>query len=245
MLLAYIDESGDRGTTPKSSDYFVMTAVVVRDTHVLRAEALLATIKRDLRRQPTDELSWKKLKTFADRFLAAHSLGSASFLRIISVIVCKRHLPWPNLPNEHYAYLYTLRYLLERLSWLARDHGTELDYTLAHIVRFRIAYLRRYEALLKGLGPATEIHWQALPTPGRIDQPSRLNRLQLADIAASATAAAFESRGGSVVPETRYLLQLVPALYRHPPGRLTSYGLKIHPNRSTVHALHPWLATLN
>lgn len=73
MLLAYIDESGDRGTTPKSSDYFVMTAVVVRDKNLLHADLLFAGIKHDLRRRPTQELSWKGLKTLSDRFLAVHA----------------------------------------------------------------------------------------------------------------------------------------------------------------------------
>ncbi|WP_083828259.1 MULTISPECIES: hypothetical protein [Protofrankia] len=71
--------------------------------------------------------------------------------------------------------------------------------------------LRAYEATLR---TATDcrIMWAALdPRGGRIDQPSRVEGLQLADMAASATFPAFEQdQYGNT--EDRYLRELAPRL---------------------------------
>src|SRR5690606_303400 len=133
------------------------------------------------------------------------------------------------------AYLYTLRYLLERLSWYARDQRQTLSYTLAHIVRFKLSKLREYERRLQAQ-PGCNVVWSRLdPHGGRLDQPSRVELLQFADTAASATFAAFEpDKYGNT--EQRYLTELKACLYRRgqATNALTSYGLKMHPwNDST------------
>lgn len=110
---------------------------------------------------------------------------------ISSVVVCKRHLVGASELNEDQAYMHTLRFLLERLSWFARDSSAIMTYTLAHIVRMELAKLREYEANLRG-GYDCRVHWPALdPKGGRIDQPKRIEMLQAADLAAPATYAAF------------------------------------------------------
>jgi hypothetical protein len=158
------------------------------------------------------------------------------------VVVCKRHLAGA-LPSEDHAYLYTLRFLLERLSWHATSRGARLDYTLAHIVRFELSKLREYEAALRA-DPQCQIDWQTLdPHGGRIDQPNRVEGLQLADLAASATYPAFEpDEYGNV--EQRYLTEFAPRLYRRPGRPITSYGLKMHPWNDATKAAYPWVAAL-
>jgi hypothetical protein len=158
-------------------------------------------------------------------------------------VVCKRHLPDVGL-TEDQAYLFTLRFLLERLSWVARDTRRELHYTVAHVVRFKLKKLREYEAILRQT-PGCQIAWTAMdPRGGRLDQPSRVEGLQLADTVASATFAAFEpDQFGNT--EQRYLCDLAPRLYRRGSGTdgLTSYGLKIHPG--TAKTAYPWVAALS
>ena len=142
---------------------------------------------------------------------------------------------------EDVAYLYTLRFLLERLSWIGRRYGGAVDYTLAHIVRFPIAKLRQYEARLRAEA-GYKIGWNYIAGPGAIDQPSRVEELQLADLTASAIAAAFEpDQYGNT--EKRYLEELAPRLYRHE-GNLTSYGLKMHPWAAPTQAAYPWVLAL-
>lgn len=241
-LHAYIDESGQRARTPNSSDHFVMTAVVFAEEYSDDAAKLLNRLRLDLGRRHGDHLSWKNLKSHQERLHAAKTLGEQDWLTISSVVVCKRHLTGNALHEDH-AYLYTLRFLLERLSWLARDQRRVLDYTLAHIVRFTLAKLRAYEAKLRLLD-GCEIAWGHLDDHGgRINQPQRLEQLQLADLAASATAAAFEpDRFGNVEP--RYLQEFSQRLYRRGSAPLTSYGLKFHPFTEKVKAAYPWVAAL-
>jgi len=244
-LLAYIDESGQRASTTASSDHFVMSAVVMRETRRSEATDLLAKLRSDLGREPGQELHWKKLRSHSSRLHAAQSIGSASCIVITSVIVCKRHIS-TSLPTEDHAYLYTLRYLLERLSWFGKRHRCPVDYTLAHIVRFKTASLRAYEAKLRTMMPPDcNIEWDWIAGPGRIDQTSRIEELQLADLVASATAQAFEpdAHGNT---ERRYLEALSGRLYRHGtgPNRLTSYGMKMHPWNASSQAAYPWVTGL-
>jgi len=189
-------------------------AVAFRDSDRRKVIQLLAQLRCDLGRRPGDALHWVNIRGHGQRLHAARSLGQAAFLTISSVVVCKRHFnPDGVIHEEDVSYLYTLRYLLERLSWLGRLRGG------VH-ARLRWSYLR----------------------PGRIDQPQRVEELQLADLAASATAAAFEpDRFGNTEP--RYLREMAPRLYRHN-GNLTSYGLKMHPWSAAAQAAYPWVHAL-
>lgn len=241
-LHAFIDEAGARARTPKSSDHFVMSAVVVPDESLVDATALLADLRADLNRRPGDTLHWRNVKTHSQRLRIAQVIGRAEYLTLSSVVVCKPHLTGPALDDDT-AYLYTLRYLLERLSWLARDQERVLEYTLAHIVRFKLAKLRAYEALLQQ-SPDCNIAWSSLdPHGGRIDQPNALEYLQLADAVASGTFAAFEA-DAFLNTETRYLVEMSPRLYRRGHGKLMSYGLKMHPWSEATRAAYPWVADL-
>jgi len=241
-LHAFIDEAGQRARTAKSSDHFVMSAVIVPDEHLADAAAVLAGLRTDLNRRPGDTLHWRNVKGHSQRLRIAQVMGQQPWLTISSVVVCKPHLTGPALDDDT-AYLYTLRFLLERLSWLARAQRRVLDYTLAHIVRFKIAKQRAYEELLRQ-SPGCRIAWKWLdPAGGAIDQPDRVELLQLADAATSATFAAFEHDTFDNT-ETRYLVEISARLYRKPDGTLMSYGLKMHPWSDSTRAAYPWVAAL-
>ncbi|WP_280916697.1 DUF3800 domain-containing protein [Streptomyces sp. SPB4] len=241
-LHAFIDEAGVRSHSRASSDHFIMTAVVVADEDLTLAAQFVAELRGELGRLPSHTLHWVNLKKHEERVHAAKRLGDQRWATISNVIVCKRHLA-AGL-DETQAYLYTLRFLLERLSWLARDSSAALTYTLAHIVRMQVAHLRQYEAALKG--QPTQIAWNALdPKGGKIDQPNRIEMLQCADLAASAAFAAFNTdRFGNTEP--RYLQELASRLYRRGAGptSLTSYGMKMHPWNGNTKAAYPWVAAL-
>lgn len=171
-LHAFIDEAGQRARTPKSSDHFVMSAVIVPDEHLADAGTVLAELRADLGRRPGDTLHWRNIKTHSQRLRVAQVIGRQPWLTISSVVVCKPHLTGPALDDDT-AYLYTLRFLLERMSWLARDQRRVLRCTASHVVRFKLAKLRVYEGLLRQ-APDGNIEWDWLDPAGvRIDQPSR------------------------------------------------------------------------
>jgi hypothetical protein len=240
-ISAHVDESGGRAHTRKSTDHFVMTAVAFLDVDRPRARQLLVGLRRDIGRRPGDQLHWVNIKSHSQRLHVARTIGQAPFLTLSSVVVCKRQFQSGNaIEEEDMSYLYTLRYLLERLSWFGRTGGGTVTYTLAHIVRFQIAKLRQYESRLRA-DPTCQIKWSYLG-PGRIDQPTRVEELQLADLAASATAAAFEPDAfGNTEP--RYLEEMAPRLYRHR-GNLTSYGMKMHPWNAATRAAYPRVQAL-
>ncbi|WP_168220911.1 DUF3800 domain-containing protein [Actinomadura sp. WMMA1423] len=238
-----MDEAGQRSRTPKSSDHFVMSAVIIDDEHLAEASDCLAKLRVDLGRRPDDHLTWKNLRGHSLRLHASQVLGQQPWLTISSVVVCKRHITQGiEGIDDDLAYLYTVRYLLERLSWHARDRSRQSSYTLAHVIRFRMEKLREYERLLRA-DPDCKIAWTALdPRGGQLDQPQRLEFLQLADLAASATFAAFEpDHYGNT--ERRYLENFSERLYRRGEN-LTSYGLKMHPWCSSTKAAYPWVAAL-
>lgn len=244
LLRAYIDESGQRGHSPRSSKHFVMTATIMLDSRVAHVAAWTAQLRKDLGRRPGDTLHFVNLKSHAERVHAAKALGKNTDLAFISVVVCKDHLTHATRLSDDQAYLFTFRFLLERLSWFARDRKHDLTYTLAHIRRFKLSQLRQYEAALRA--SSTSVAWDYLdPSGGTIDQPSRDERLQIADIGASATAQAFEpDRFGNT--EDRYLREMLPRVWARGNGanRLTTYGLKMHPWSASTKAAYPWVATL-
>jgi hypothetical protein len=247
VLHAFIDEAGQRSASVNSSDHFVMSAVVIPDEHMPTAAALLAQLRTDLSRQPGDVLHWRNLRSHSMKLHLAKTLGAVPWATVASVVVCKRHLAIGKPLTDDQAYLYTFRLLLERLSWFARDQADTLNYTLAHVVRFKLATLRAYESALRDYSPhLCKIAWGSLdPSGGRLDQPSREEHLQLADAAASATFAAFEPDAyGNTEP--RYLAELNSRLYRRGSGAgsLTSYGLKMHPWNLNTKAAYPWVAAL-
>lgn len=243
-MFAFIDEAGQRSRNGKSSEHFVMSAVIIREEDLPRAAAFLADLRIALDRRPGDHLTWKNFKGHSPRLYAAQALGKQEWATISSVVVSKRHIT-ENIANmnDDRAYLFTFRFLLERLSWFARDSRRELTYTLAHVVRFKMEKLREYESALRSLR-GCQIAWQALDARGgNIDQPQRRELLQLADISASATFAAFEpDKWGNT--EIRYLQLLSERLYRRGAAPVTSYGLKMHPWNEPAKAAYPWVAAL-
>ncbi|SDT36438.1 Protein of unknown function [Jiangella sp. DSM 45060] len=222
-----------------------MSAVVIDESDLPRARAFLASLRSELGRAPGQTMHWRNVKHHPERLHVAKSIGAQDWMTVSNVVVCKRALTASTQLNDDQAYLYTFRFLLERLSWLARDQGAELKYTLAHIRRFKLAKLRDYEERLRRQPDgACKIAWPALdPAGGSLDQPSRNEYLQLADSVASATALAFEKdRFGNT--EQRYLQELAPLLYRRGSAPLTSYGLKLHPYNDMTKAAYPWVAAL-
>lgn len=242
VLHAFVDESGIVHMTPSSPDHFIMTAVVVRDTNLPRVASLLGQLRDDIRRPADQYLSFKDIRLHNDRLRVSDVIGKQSWLRTISVVVCKRHLQG-SLPSIDHAYLFTFRMLLERLSWLAADHGEVATYTLAQINGLKIDKLRDYERRLRGM--ETTIQWDHLdPKGGKIDQPQRLEPLQLADLVASSTGRAFNGEKPWNYTEQAYLRNLSSRIYRKPGRPITSYGLKLHPSRDAVRAAYPWIPAL-
>lgn len=239
---AYIDESGQRSLTLASSDYFVLGAVVFLSQDFPQITSDIAALRKQLNRQPGDHLHWVNLRGYAQRRLAIQGVAKMP-VTAMTVVISKRHLTAMGLKTEDRMYMYAFRLLLERISWWGKDNDVEVSYVLAHIQRFQIQVLREYEKALKLTGDSS-IYWGYLdPKGGSIDQPKRLEQLQLADFVASATAMAFEPDAFGNV-EISHLMELVPVIYCRTGRPLTSYGLKMLPWDQKTRTAHPWAAVL-
>jgi hypothetical protein len=241
MLHAFIDESGQRGGTARASDHFVMSAVVYRTVSGHRVGGLLENLRSVAGRGSGHELHFKKLRPH-QRTAVSKLLGEQGWVRMISVVVCKRHLGDASLDDDQ-RYLFALRMILERLSWLAKDNDQVAEYTLAHIQRFKLSTLRSYEHALRS--SSTQIRWRFLdPKGGKLNHPKTLEALQLADIAASSIGAAFNPSEATGETERSHLVALRPVMWVRGSSALTSYGLKMHPWRESTKVAYPWVATL-
>lgn len=257
---AFIDESGQRSPSAKSSDYFVMSAVVALGPYLDRARGHLAELKQLTNRKPEHLLHWKKLSP-EHRALVSQKLGSYVALGYISVVACKRVLSnkvqsfvdpegnevtVPMFPplSEDEAYLKSYQYLLERISWAAEKMDATVDVTIEHTIRFKLATLREFEAKIQK-DPQCSAKWDRLPDGAKLRGKKDEDLLQLADLVASGTGAAFNghpSNGTNI----SFVQEMAPRIWRGPYAtpKLTTYGLKMHPWNDATKALHPWLLNI-
>jgi hypothetical protein len=230
----YIDESGNRGRAPGSSDHFVVSAVVVREHEDAKVRAELATSKQTIGVTAGNVLHFRKL-THPRKVKACQDVSNFSIACVTSVIVCKRMLkPFPSgglsyISQPDPLYLWAVRLLLERVSWFIRDHGGGSSVvTFAHLTRFKAQKLHNYRQAL--FHSPTNIHWPSFDGHQfRFNHPNQVELLQVADCSASAIFKAVEADQHGIT-EPRYLSELGPVVYRYPNSAVTSYGLKVYPN---------------
>jgi hypothetical protein len=121
-------------------------------------------------------------------------------VRFVTVTVCKRSISQPGpgagnvITTPDGMYLWCLRLLLERVSWLVRDDPRDgwAQVTIAHLKRFKREGLDGYVEKLRG-SQGVKIAWSVLPAGSfRISTPEKVDMLQVADIAVSASFKAVE-----------------------------------------------------
>jgi len=174
--------------------------------------------------------------THAQKIKACQDVAGSSVATITNVVFCKSKLAGqiPRTGGVAYIkqadpmYLYTVRLLLERISWYVDEHGGgPAIVTFAHLTRFPAVKLHNYRQAL--IYSPTEIRWNAFAGHQfRINTPNKIELLQLADSAASALFRAVEPDDYGNT-EDRHLRELAPKLYRRGAAKVTSYGLKVFP----------------
>ena len=242
---AYIDESGDEGfkfrkssNEEASSDWFVLAAFVTRKAADLQTVKIIDQVRAEFQLPPRKHLHWKDLKHLQKVRYAQIIAGLQA--RVIAVCVHKPSLLEPETFWEGYRlYFYAVRYLLERISWLARDRHDPVkwggDGTMELIFSNRQGmpysemreYLHRLEEH-KEKGQDIRIEFEKVQV-GRLETqtPGRSMGLQLADAVAGAFFNALEpDRFGNTEP--RYIRTLLPIVYRDR-GCCLGYGLKVFP----------------
>lgn len=168
--------------------------------------------------------------------LAAVQTIASKPVRALSVMAAKEPIPEGIYTEKNQLYFYMTRYLIERLSWLCRDHRPKapegdgrVAITFSRRGGMQYDAFREYLERMKGDKDGdVRIHWPVIDI-GAVDAKDHSSSasLQLADAVASSFAAGFEpDRYGNCEP--RYAETLKPVTYNRGKNYL-SYGVKIVP----------------
>lgn len=245
--IAYIDESGDDGLgnyrEPEvkggASSWIVLTACVMRFSRRLEAVSIRDEIKEKTGKRTNGRgVHFAELNHGQKR--AACSVLNGKPVRFISIICHKPSLDADNFQDKNQLYFYLGRFLLERISWICRDHRSNVPEGNG---RVKIIFSRRggmsysdfrgYMKHLKNSGECSSVHWPIIDIDAiEAKDHSTDAGLQLADCGASATASAFEpDRYGNC--ESQYLHTIRDLIYERGSNYL-SYGMKFHPSNNEV-----------
>lgn len=238
----YIDESGDEGfkfSQPGkgSSHWFVLSAVVTRAANDLDVVKLVDRVRAVLKRPPRYVLHFRDLK-HEHRLPFVDEIGKAR-LRIVNVMIHKPSLKEPEkfVSEPHLLYRFATRYLLERVSWLCRDHRLQPDEMAKIIFSNRscmsyddlVNYLCRLKDRTNEFG--VRIDWSAIDLHKiQARTHDSLMGLQIADAVASSMYMACELSPQGF-NEPRYAQLLRQVLYRHE-RECIGYGLKFWPREA-------------
>ncbi|MDX3634353.1 DUF3800 domain-containing protein [Streptomyces europaeiscabiei] len=236
-LNVYVDETGDRGWSDKSSPFFAMTALLVPsedDWTVRYAAGGLRSIVHASRPDTTTPLHWVdhfKAKRPERRLRAARCLASMPSAKVIHVIVPKdtaRGLA-RGLADGVRFYNYTTRLLLERVAHAAKGwdggprlaivrlgavHGMDHEDTAAYLTWVRDGRCQTFD-----------VPWQYIKWPPKW-YGTEWDGIQLADIHAGLLNVALTGDKNDEECAANLLL-CKHQLYRAPAGTLLGYGVKV------------------
>ena len=232
---AFIDESGDDGFVFKdppqraSSEWFVSSAVVVRDTLRVPVSNDINNSIVKFESERGSVLHFTRLQHDQRKYVA-QVLGGLR-VRLIHVCINKRRIPLGHGMNqERRLHHYSLRLLLERISWLCRDKTTvgegdgrcKLNFSRCKNLSYNA--LSDYFAVLKAT--QTNIAWPHLDSENfNVDSHENSIWLRTADIAASGIAKGLEL-GEHGLSEDAYARLMRPNAYTYKNGKCLAYGLK-------------------
>ena len=233
----FVDESGDEGFTdkPGASAWFVLSAVAVRTVTELETVRLVEEVRQALEKPSREKLHFRDLKheqklVYVGRIARAH-------LRAVSILIHKPSIFRPEVFRERYRlYFYSVRYLLERVSWLCKKsvRSGEGDGTAKIIFSNRAGmkyeemrdYLRKLEAKSKDPSEDIRIDWSVIRCDQVIAEGRNLMGLQVADAVAGSFFRGLEPQRGYIEP--RYASMLAPIVYRSG-GTYIGCGVKLWP----------------
>ena len=237
-FMVYIDESGDEGFTfhKGASEWFVISAVITRKETDLETVKLVDRVRAILKKPDKKPLHFRDMKH--EQRLPFISEISKERIRCISVLFHKASIKEPEKFQDRYRlYFYSIRLLLERVSWFCRDHMSPKypgDGTAEIIFSNRAGM--SYEEMKKYLEYLHEktdvfgvrIAWETIKTEQfyTYTSGSRMG-LQIADAVAGSFYYAFNPTTHGFT-ENRYVLMLKPVIYQRE-GHYLGYGIKLWP----------------
>jgi hypothetical protein len=242
-FVTYIDESGDEGFVFKpcgagSSRWFVLSTLVIRNKNDHQLIDCLAEARDVLKKPRLFPLHFKHLK-HEQRVPCIKRLVKLPIWSV-NIMIYKPAIKEPEkFQNESYLlYRYATRLLLERVSWLCRDHRIDEEGDGFTEIIFSNRSNMSYDKIrdyLNHLIRESNDHPQQVQLDRNVIDPSRIQAidhakragLQAADAIASSYFTALNlNRYGET--ENSYMKHLEPVVYHHKQKRL-GYGLKFWP----------------
>jgi hypothetical protein len=242
LLRAYVDETGDRGHSAKSSPFFAFAAVLVSDEDEPTLRTTMSRLRRSLQTPVGKALHWKDhVKTHQRRQYVATQLAAVPGLMITYVIVEKSAIPVGSgmyLDHELF-YNYAAGIVVERLLLAGRDWangGRDVLIRFGHVRGFHHSTTTQYFA--HKAATASWIPWQRLHGSVQFSDQASWDGLQAADQYAGMlnVAVTADQFGGY---EEGHLMRVRHQLRRDPQGRSRGWGFKVLGNEATFTAL-PW-----
>lgn len=244
----YIDESGDEGFVFRpnvgarqvgSSRWLILGAVIVRKENDLGCVRCLDVVRQVLGRPARTPLHFTDLR-HEQRLPYVREIAVTA-CRLTAVLIHKPSITEPErfTFGRHQLYRYASRLLLERISWLCRDHRKAgsgdgfAEVMFSNRAQMSYEELRDYLRHLKTNSEAMQVRidWSVID-PDRIDAKphDKFAGLQMADAVSSGLKYAVNPNPYGDI-ETRYVEPLLPVFYRRE-GVLHGYGLKFWPKNA-------------
>lgn len=243
VLRAYIDETGDRGFSGKSSDFFAFAAVLVADEDEGQLRAAVSQLRRDFGVPAGRPLHWKRhVKTYSRRQHATKTLCAIDSTVVVYVGVEKAAIPTHAhmKTDQQTFYNFAAGLVVERILLAARDWpGGARDAVIrfGHVRGFNHDTTRNYLDLRARRGQPSWVPWHLRRGEIHFDDQARWDGLQAADQYAGMLNVALCSDGfGNYEP---HHLVRARGRMREVKGRCWNYGFKWLGNDQTLSQM-PW-----
>jgi hypothetical protein len=242
LVRAYVDETGDRGTSARASRYFAMVAVVIADEDDPALRSAISTCRIQLSVPANKPLHWAEhVKRFPRRQYVAGRLAAVPGVVLNYVVVEKAAIPLHVgfRTDQVLFYNYIAGLLVERMLLTAADWpggARDVVATFGHVRGFphrqTLEYLDKKRANQSGWIP-----WNLLRGMPKFLGAGQLDGLQAADQYAGMLRAALEPDefGGY---EQHHLLAVRHQL-RRVDGETWGHGFKVIAQPRVMES-YPW-----
>ncbi|MPY99938.1 MAG: DUF3800 domain-containing protein [Actinophytocola sp.] len=243
LLRVYVDETGDRGTSARSSPFFAFAAILVADENEAELRAAMAHLRTRLKTPSGAALNWNRhVKTFSRRQHVTSTLAALRQVSVVYVMVDKAAIPaGSGMLDDHVLfYNFAAGLVLERAvlaahRWPGGHH--EAIVRFGHVRGFDHGTSRDYFHRKRTTNATANLPWGCLKSIHFSDQAS-WDGLQAADQYAGMLHAAFhpDEFGGY---ESAHFLAIRHQLRRSPRGKAWGWGFKFLGDGAAATRL-PW-----
>lgn len=248
ILRVYVDETGDRGVTGRSSPFFGFAAVLIADEDEPPLRAAVSTLRQDLTVPVGKPLHWKDhVKTFSRRQHVTNTLVAVPNLMVVYVLVEKAAIPAAATMRHDQAVFYNFAavMVLERALLAGRDWAggpRQVVIRFGHVRGFNHQTTKDYFNLRCTHNDPDWVPWDLMSGPAHFNDQAQWDGLQAADqFAGMLSAAIRQDPFGNYEPH--HLLAARP-LIRSRGTRTLKYGFKFLGGPTTLTDF-PWWSAAN